>query len=200
MKKFFKKATLVLGIMGMGLTTTSCGTEEIINGIINNGGLDILQQLLGNIFNNGTVNNYSGRATCQYLYGNMTDQGFDVEGQTKEQVVSGTVQATCKKNAVTITLPTMTVTEGDAKATIDGITIYDMVLDEKGNLSIGENSTIAGTLLAPDGETYNFYAPYFTSATISNSELKMDVSLYFGEDCKRVMNVDFTGTIVTNAQ
>lgn len=176
----------------MSLTTTSC------EGLINEDALSIITQLLGTIFQQGTANNYTGTAKCQYLYGTYSDaSGFQASGQTDIQPIECTLQASSSNGCVTVQLPSITVTKGEQSATINNVTIYNMQLAEDGTLSLSDNTTIDGNIVAPDGNTYKLVYPYVISASISGSNLQFNASLYFGEDYSRVMNVNFTGALAT---
>lgn len=196
MKKYFRKSMLCLSIAAMSLTTVSC--EE--GGILNEGTISILSQLLNSIFQQGQTNQYAGAAQCQYLFGTYSDEtGFQAQGQTEIQEVKCTVQASSSNNMITLQIPSITVTREGQQATISDLAIYNLAMDANGNLTIGENTTIDGSITAPDGNSYKLVYPYISQAKINGQTLTFVSSLYFGEDYARVMNINFTGNIVTAA-
>lgn len=198
MKKYFRKSMLCLSIAGMSLTTVSC---DDLGGLLNEDTISILAQLLGNIFQKGETNTYAGSATCQYLYGTYSEtEGFQVSGQTDPQTLNSSVQASNTNGYVTLQFPSITVTQGEASATMNNVVISNMALDEQGKLALGTNTSVSGTIVAPDGNTYNFVNLYVGAASISSSNLSFTGSLYFGDDYSRVMNVNFSGNIVNAAQ
>lgn len=194
MKKFFKKVMLFLGISTMTLTTTtSCGVEDLLN----EDTLGLISGLLGNIFGQGQSVSYQGNATCQYLYGHLNNNGvFETEGQTKEVQLSCTMEAQKSTNAVTVKIPSLTLRQDDTSITLTNVTLYNLAIDENGNLSLGDNTSVDGNILAPDGNTYPFANVYIERAYINENNLSFSGSLYFGEDMSRVMNISFTGAMV----
>lgn len=194
MKKFLRKTMLCLSMASMTFLTTSC---ENLGGILNEDTISILAQLLSGIFQKGEANNYQGTASCQYLYGTYSaTEGFHAEGQTDIKDITCTVLASNTNGFVTVQFPAITLTHESSTITMNDVVINNMALDAQGNLAIGENTTINGTIVAPDGNTYKFVDLYVGSAAISSEALTFNGSLYFGEDYKRVMNIKFSGAIV----
>lgn len=200
MKKFFKKAFVVLGIMGMGLGTASCGAEEIIGAIVENGGLTILQQLLGNIFNKGgQPNTYQGTYSLQHLVSDGKD-GYTASSE-KLTFDNTMCQATLgANNAVKITLPG---TDGIGEAEMTQIDIYNLQFAkaENGNeltsvVELSDNSSIDGSLKIGD-KTYAASNLYLKCNITESSFVISEASIYFGENEDQVINVTFNGTIYT---
>lgn len=191
MKKFFKKVMLFLGISTMTLTTTSCGVEDLLN----EDNLNLVLGILNGIVGPGQTSNYDGTAECQYLYGTMTEKGFETEGQTSVQRLTCTMQVANKNNQLNVTYPQITVTERESSASMSGVSFSNLVMDEKGNIAIGDQSQIFGQIVAPDGNTYEASNAYI-EGTISEDMLHITGSIYFGDDMSRVMNVNFTGKVV----
>lgn len=196
MKKFFKKAFVVLGIAGMGLTTTSCDSETL------EALLPILTEVIGNVFNNGTTNVYQGTYSLQHL----TSNGKGAYTQESEKLTfngtSLTVTENTRTSTVNIVLPG---TDGIGDATMSDITVsgLEFVKDSNGGVTnqidLGDNSTIDGTLTIGD-KTYTASNLYIKSTLTAEKLVITEASIYFGDSYEQAVNVTFTGAITTAAQ
>ncbi len=197
MKKFFKKAFVMLSIMGMGLTATSC--EEVL------GNLDwttLLTEILGNVFNNGTTNVYQGNYTLQHLVSNGKG-AYELESEKLGFQGTGITVTQTRNSTINMVLPG---TDGIGEATMTDVTVYNLefVKDEKTGtmtnaIDLGDNSSIDGKVTV-DGKEYAASNLYI-KATITDSKLTItEASIYFGENLEHVINVTFAGNIMQNAQ
>lgn len=197
MKKFFKKAFLMLSIMGMGLTATSC--EEVM------GNLDwttLLTEILGNVFNSGTTNVYQGNYTLQHLVSNGKG-AYELESEKLGFQGTGITVTQTRNSTINMVLPG---TDGIGEATMTDVTVYNLefVKDEKTGtmtnaIDLGDNSSIDGKVTV-GGKEYAASNLYI-KATITDSKLTItEASIYFGENLEHVINVTFAGNIMQNAQ
>lgn len=197
MKKFFKKAFVMLSIMGMGLTATSC--EEVL------GNLDwttLLTEILGNVFNNGTTNVYQGNYTLQHLVSNGKG-AYELESEKLGFQGTGITVTQTRNSTINMVLPG---TDGIGEATMTDVTVYNLefVKDEKTGtmtnaIDLGDNSSIDGKVTV-GGKEYAASNLYI-KAIITDSKLTItEASIYFGENLEHVINVTFAGNIMQNAQ
>lgn len=198
MKKFFKKTFVVLGIMGMGFTTTSC--EEVL------GNLDwatLLTEVLGNVFNGGNTNAYQGNYSLQHLVSD--GKGAYRADSEKLEFQGATCTATLgRNNAVNLLLPG---TDGIGDATMTDVNVYNLefVQDEKNGtvtnqVDLGDNSSIDGKLTV-NGKEYAASNLYLECTLTENKLVIKTADIYFGDNGEHVIRVTFpNGTIVQQAQ
>ena len=196
MKKFFKKAFVVLGIAGMGLTTTSC--DEVLN-------LDwgsLLSDIMNNVFTSSKTHAYQGSYTLQHL---TSDGKGYYKAQSEVLTFSGATIEASKTGDYSISL-VLPGTDGIGDATMSNITIsgLEFVKDEENGqvttkIDLGENSYIDGTLTI-DGKTIEA-SNLFIDATITADKLVIgQASIYFGENAEEAINVTFNGNVVAEEQ
>lgn len=198
MKKFFKKAFVVLGIMGMGLGTTSCDSEILQ-------GLDwgaLLTELLGNVFNGGNTNAYQGKYTLQHLVSD--GKGAYMPDSEKLEFDGTTCTATLgRNNAVNLLLPG---TDGIGDATMSDVNVYNLefVQDEKSGsvtnkVDLGNNSSIDGKVTV-NGKEY-VASNLYLDCTMTDSKLIIkQADIYFGENDEHVIRVTFLNGTIVQAQ
>ena len=191
MKKVFKSAMLVLAMLTTGLVTTSCDSET-------------LQQIIGMLFNTGQTYTYSGSATSQSLTGSYNSGEWHYVNQNHDtQLTNMTVQLQSSTTG-TLTLAPYT----DGAVTVQQITIYNLAMTAAADqsytsLSIGENSTIDGTIQY-NGVTYTAANLYIEKAQATSGNISLKMTLYFQtantEDYQMAINLTYTGAAVTTAQ
>lgn len=194
MKKFFKKAFVMLGIAGMGLGTTSCDSETI------EALLPVLTEIIGNVFNNGTTNVYQGTYSLQHL---TTDGKGAYTLDSDKLVFNGTGITVTKtnQNMVNLVLPG---TDGIGDATMTDVTIgnLEFVTDKSGavtnQIDLGDNSTIDGTLTVGN-KTYTASNLYIKCTLTADKLTITEASIYFGDNAEMAINVTFSGNIVTES-
>ena len=198
MKKFFKKAFMVLGIMGMGMGTTSCD-NEVVNEIIKN--IDwsaLLGEMVGNLFNGGTTNVYQGKYTLQHLVSDGKG-AYTLESEKLEFAGTGITVTKNRDNSINIVFPG---TDGIGDAAMsEAVTVQNLqfVTDEKtgtvtNKVDLGDNSYIDGTLTI-NGVAYPASNLYI-NCTLTESQLVVtEASIYFGEKAEHAINVTFNGTL-----
>lgn len=197
MKKFFKKAFVVLGIMGMGLGTTSCDSEILQ-------GLDwgaLLTELLGNVFNGGNTNAYQGKYTLQHLVSDGKG-AYTLESEKLEFAGTGIIVTKNRDNSVNILLPG---TDGIGDATMSEVSVQNLqfVTDEKSGtvtnkIDLGDNSYIDGTLTV-GGKEYAASNLYIDCTLTEGQMVIKEASVYFGNNAEQAINVTFSGKIVEEA-
>ncbi|MBQ7571898.1 MAG: hypothetical protein IJT19_06635 [Bacteroidaceae bacterium] len=191
MKKVFKSAMLVLAMLTTGLVTTSCDSET-------------LQQIIGMLFNTGQTYTYSGSATSQSLTGSYNSGEWHYVNQNHDtQLTNMTVQLQSSTTG-TLTLAPYT----DGAVTVQQITIYNLAMTAAADqsytsLSIGENSTIDGTIQY-NGVTYTAANLYIEKAQATSGNISLKMTLYFQaantDDYQMAINLTYTGAAVTTAQ
>ncbi len=193
MKKFFKKAFVVLGIMTMGLTATSC--EEVL---ANLDWATLLTQILGNVFNGGTTNSYQGTYTLQHLVADGKG-AYTLESEKLEFKGTTCTATKGRNNAVNLLLPG---TDGIGDATMTNVNVYNLefVKDEKNGtvtnkIDLGDNSSIDGKLEI-GGKTYDASNLYIDCTMTEDKLIIKEASIYFGDNAEQAINITFNGTIV----
>lgn len=196
MKKVFKSALLVLTMLTTGLVTTSCDNETI---------QQIINTVIGNLFNTGQTYTYTGSATSQSLTGSYNSGKWNYVNQSKNtQLTNMTVQLQSKQTG---TLSLAPYTDGDV--TVQQITIYNLTMTAAADqsytaLSIGDNSTIDGTIQYK-GTTYTAANLYIEKAQATSGNISLSMTLYFQDpnktdDYQMAINLTYTGQAVTTAQ
>ena len=182
---------LVLAMLTTGLVTTSCDSET-------------LQQIIGMLFNTGQTYTYSGSATSQSLTGSYNSGEWHYVNQNHDtQLTNMTVQLQSSTTG-TLTLAPYT----DGAVTVQQITIYNLAMTAAADqsytsLSIGENSTIDGTIQY-NGVTYTAANLYIEKAQATSGNISLKMTLYFQaantDDYQMAINLTYTGAAVTTAQ
>lgn len=200
MKKTFKYVMVALAMLSAGTVITSCEGED-----------NFLSQIINLLFNTGETYTYQGKATSQIL------QGSTVEGQgwrgkyinetnsnpTGISTISSMqVSLECGQTAK-LTLPAYT----DGKGQTSTITIYNLAMTASNdqtytNLSIGDNSTIDGTITV-DGQTYTAANLYIENATATSGQFAFTGTIYFANadntDYAIAINFTYAGaSVATN--
>lgn len=201
MKKFFKKAFMVLGIMGMGLTTTSCDSEVVKEIIKNIDWSALLSEMVGNLFNGGTTNVYQGNYSLQHLVSDGKG-AYTLESEKLEFAGTGVTVTKNRDNSINIILPG---TDGIGDATMTDVNVQNLqfVTDEKtgtvtNTVDLGENSYIDGTLTV-GGKEYAASNLYIVCTLTEGQMVIKEASIYFGNNAEQAINVTFSGKIVEEA-
>jgi len=191
MKKLFKSALLVLALLGAGTVTTSCDSET-------------LQQIIGLLFNTGQTYTYRGTATSQALTGSYSSGEWHYINENKNtQLTSMTAQLQSSTTG-TLTLAPYT----DGAVTVNQITIYNLTMTAAADqsytaLSIGDNSTIDGTIVY-NGTTYTAANLYIEKAQATSAGLVLSMTLYFQaantDDYQMAINLTYNGQGVETQQ
>ncbi len=192
MKKLFKSALLVLAMLGTGLVTTSCNSETL---------QQIIDTVIGNLFNTGQTYTYTGTATSQSLNGKYSTSEWRYINENKNtQLTNMTVQL---KSSTTGTLTLSPYTDG--AVTVNQISIYNLTMTTAADqsytsMSIGENSSIDGNIVY-NGITYTAANLYIEKAQATSGSITLNMTLYFQgteeDDYSKAINFTYTGTAIT---
>lgn len=213
MKKIFTKAMAVVMLLSTGLTTVSCGSEEIKE-IINT----ILPTLIEN-FLNGKTTVYTGNAAFErrwygyqgenyvYFYADGDKHDYlEADGKGKSVVRVQNCSLTAKNQQVTITFDPFTV----GGVQINSLTIIaDYVKDTETNttfIKIGSDDqmynyslirTYNGEAKAYDTATLQDYDNYYGTAvgTVKDNAVSIEAEVFIGEES---FVVKYTGTAQQN--
>ena len=197
MKKTFKCVMIALAMLSAGTVITSCESDD-----------NFLSQIINMLFNTGETYTYQGTATSQILQGSTTeDQGWRgnyINATNNNPTGISTISSMqtsleCGQTAK-LTIPAYT----DGKATTSTITIYNLVMtastdNSYTNLSIGDNSTIDGTITV-DRQTYTAANLYIEKATATSGQLAFTGTIYFANadntDYAIAINFSYAGSSV----
>lgn len=142
MKKFFKKAFVMLGIMGMGMGTTSCDSETL------QALLPIVVEVLQNGFGQANGNQVVYAGSLNIASYKCEDNKYDPE--TKQAVtvnVNVTATADARNGVVTIQIADFKV--GDT--TISGFSFNTNYNAEKGTVGEGQDAYYTGLTCTVNG-------------------------------------------------
>lgn len=187
-----KKVKHLIACLLIACTAISLNSCETVNNVLSN---QQTQQLLGALITNlvgqrGAIYAYTGKGTNQLLTLKTGTSDY-AEGSKKADFV-GTVNLTANNTVANIVIPDMAVGTG----TMTGMRINGLVMETASNgtkLSIGEQSTIDGNyhINGADMKPSNLYI----DAIVTNQQLKVTLmSIYFGENGEKVVNLTFDGT------
>lgn len=185
MKKFFTKVMVALCLFGGSFSFSSCDSD-VIGEIIGT----LLPELIGNIWGgSGETNNYVGDFSEQLLKAD----GSSFIAATEAESYSGTTIAASvnKQNQISITIPGHT--NSTKTFTITDIVLGNLEIAEGGALSVGDNSTISGSITV-GGKSIEATNCYIKSTVTSGNLSISEMSIYFGDDVY-ALNVKFEGKI-----
>lgn len=197
MKKYFKKACVVLGIGAMSLGTTSC--DEIMQTL---DWTQLLTEVLSNVFNGGTTNAYQGNYTLQHLVSD--GKGAYLADSEKLEFQGATCTATLGRNSmVNILMPG---TDGIGDATMTDVNVYNLefVKNEStgqvtNKVDLGDNSSIDGTLTV--GSKQYAASNLYLVCTMTDSKLIItQADIYFGDNGEHVIRATFPNGTIVQAQ
>ena len=186
MKRIFESVALCLAIAGAGLTTVSCDSDTITQ---------ILTEVLGNLLNTGETYSYSGSATLECLEGTYEPMNY-------KSVAKGT--AKLQVNLTSSNTGTLTIQGFNLdKASMSSITISGLVMTTNNNqsqttLALGENSAFGqNDSFTYNGKTYPASNLYIEEATATSEQLKLKMTIYFGEGMTDAVNLIYSGQAVS---
>ena len=182
MKKFFVKAALCLSIGTLGLTTASCGSEDL-SGIVN----ELITQLITNLVGQkGQVYNYSVKGTAQRL----DKSGNSYVNNTSAKAFTATLPVTVNNSTAMFVLPAME---------IDGIKMTDITYNnltltaatngEYTSMDVSNNLEVSGTATI-NGTEYPARDLYIKEACLTSAGIYITtMQIYFGENGEYVLSL-----------
>lgn len=191
MKKSFTRVIMALAILCSGVAVSSCDEETI-------------SQIISLLFNTGQTYTYTGTATSLALDGSTTAQGWMGDYINGNKPNTYNMQVALKSgNTGELTIPAYT----DGKVTVNGITIYNLVLTASQDqsytvISLDENgnSSIDGSITY-NGVTYPAANLYIANAQATSAQIALEMTIFFqkdGEDdYSKAINFTYTGQAET---
>lgn len=191
MKKIFRNIAMCLAIGTMGLTTTSCGDDDIISTII--------QELITNLIGQqGQVYNYNVTGSVQKLY-KETAEGNYMNGAAS-QTFKAMIPVTVNNNTATIVIPAMTV-DG---ITMTNVTFSGLVLTAVGqqytSMTMSEEGVGVEGTATINGKQYPVTNLFIKDARLTSEQMSMNTfQIFFGENLEYVVSLtNVSGDIVSN--
>ena len=198
-------SSCAVGTVGSALASTAAQTllsngENLKSQDVQNSTLGIIaNSLLTSFMAKGTDFNYSGTATVEALSGTYEPMAYNTIGKgTPILAVKLTTNQTTIAQSTTaaISLPAFTVANG---ITVSDIAIANLGVTTKDNIStlaLTDASGFSGTATCTvNSQSFTAATCYITSCTVSNSELKLEITLYYGKDYTNPVNLSYTGKI-----
>lgn len=191
MKKVFRNIALCLAFSTMGLTTTSCGDDELVSAII--------QELITNLIGQqGQVYQYNAKGSVQKLY-KQSAEGSYVNGAAPVSFTA-LLPVTVSNNTASITIPAMNV-DG---MSMSNVTISGLGLTAVGNqytsMLLSEGSTGVDGTVTVNGTQYPVTSLFIKDARLTSEQMSMETfQIFFGENLEYVVSLtNVTGEIVSN--
>ncbi|GEM_PF-1904391 len=190
MKKYFKKVCVVLGLAGMGLTTTSCDSD-ILNTL-----LPIVTEVIGNMLTNngGTQYAYTGTLNVDsYKYDSA--EGVYYEDDKASATASITAGAICSAadSVVTVTLGEFKV----GNNTISNFSFNTNYNPGTGKVGIDKEAYYTGGTCTVNGTAAEMDMACLLG-TVNEKTLSLSyIDFYVGG---RKYQATFSGTATTTAQ
>lgn len=182
---------MCLAIGTMGLTTTSCGDDDIISTII--------QELITNLIGQqGQVYNYNVTGSVQKLY-KETAEGNYMNGAAS-QTFKAMIPVTVNNNTATIVIPAMTV-DG---ITMTNVTFSGLVLTAVGqqytSMTMSEEGVGVEGTATINGKQYPVTNLFIKDARLTSEQMSMNTfQIFFGENLEYVVSLtNVSGDIVSN--
>ena len=163
---------------GQGASAGSVAGEALKTLLSNNekyGNLGLIAgELLKSFTNKGTAFNYSGTANVEALSGTYEPMAYNSIGKA-----TPALSATLTTNAQTM-----------AASSTAALTLSAYNVGSK--ISVSELTNCTCTV---NGKTYNAATVYITSASVSASQLSLNMTVYYGEQYTNPINITYTGNL-----
>ena len=188
---------------GQGASAGSVAGEALKTLLSNNekyGNLGLIAgELLKSFTNKGTAFNYSGTANVEALSGTYEPMAYNSIGKA-----TPALSATLTTNAQTVAASssaalTLSAYNVGSKVSVSELTIANLVLSHCGSntvIALTDNSGFGTNCTCTvDGKTYNAATVYITSASVSASQLSLNMTVYYGEQYTNPINITYTGNL-----
>lgn len=188
---------------GQGASAGSVAGEALKTLLSNNekyGNLGLIAgELLKSFTNKGTVFNYSGTANVEALSGTYEPMAYNSIGKA-----TPALSATLTTNAQTVAASssaalTLSAYNVGSKVSVSELTIANLGLSHSGSntaIALTDNSGFGTNCTCTvNGKTYNAATVYITSASVSASQLSLNMTVYYGEQYTNPINITYTGNL-----
>ena len=188
---------------GQGASAGSVAGEALKTLLSNNekyGNLGLIAgELLKSFTNKGTAFNYSGTANVEALSGTYEPMAYNSIGKA-----TPALSATLTTNAQTVEASTTAALTLSAYNVGSKISVSELTIANLGLSHSGSNTAIALTdnsgfgtncTCTVNGKTYNAATVYITSASVSASQLSLNMTVYYGEQYTNPINITYTGNL-----
>lgn len=188
---------------GQGASAGSVAGEALKTLLSNNekyGNLGLIAgELLKSFTNKGTAFNYSGTANVEALSGTYEPMAYNSIGKA-----TPALSATLTTNAQTVAASssaalTLSAYNVGSKVSVSELTIANLGLSHSGSntvIALTDNSGFGTNCTCTvDGKTYNAATVYITSASVSASQLSLNMTVYYGEQYTNPINITYTGNL-----
>lgn len=159
----------------------------------------IATELFKSFTNKGTAFNYSGTANVEALSGTYEPMAYNSIGKA-----APVIDATLTTNAATVAASNTAALTLSAYSVGNNVKVSELTIANLGLSHSGSTTSIAltdnsgfgnGCTCTVDGKTYNAATVYITSATVSDSQLSLNVTVYYGENYTNPVNITYTGKL-----
>lgn len=188
---------------GQGASAGSVAGEALKTLLSNNekyGNLGLIAgELLKSFANKGTAFNYSGTANVEALSGTYEPMAYNSIGKA-----TPALSATLTTNAQTVAASssaalTLSAYNVGSKVSVSELTIANLGLSHSGSntaIALTDNSGFGTNCTCTvNGKTYNAATVYITSASVSASQLSLNMTVYYGEQYTNPINITYTGDL-----
>ena len=188
---------------GQGASAGSVAGEALKTLLSNNekyGNLGLIAgELLKSFTNKGTAFNYSGTANVEALSGTYEPMAYNSIGKA-----TPALSATLTTNAQTVAASssaalTLSAYNVGSKVSVSELTIANLGLSHSGSntaIALTDNSGFGTNCTCTvNGKTYNAATVYITSASVSASQLSLNMTVYYGEQYTNPINITYTGNL-----
>ena len=188
---------------GQGASAGSVAGEALKTLLSNNekyGNLGLIAgELLKSFTNKGTSFNYSGTANVEALSGTYEPMAYNSIGKA-----TPALSATLTTNAQTVAASssaalTLSAYNVGSKVSVSELTIANLGLSHSGSntaIALTDNSGFGTNCTCTvNGKTYNAATVYITSASVSASQLSLNMTVYYGEQYTNPINITYTGNL-----
>ena len=188
---------------GQGASAGSVAGEALKTLLSNNekyGNLGLIAgELLKSFTNKGTAFNYSGTANVEALSGTYEPMAYNSIGKATPALsatLTTNAQAMAARSTAALTLSAYNV---GSKISVSELTIANLGLSHSGSntaIALTDNSGFGTNCTCTvNGKTYNAATVYITSASVSASQLSLNMTVYYGEQYTNPINITYTGNL-----
>lgn len=188
---------------GQGASAGSVAGEALKTLLSNNekyGNLGLIAgELLKSFTNKGTAFNYSGTANVEALSGTYEPMAYNSIGKATP-ALSATLTTNAQTMAASSTAAlTLSAYNVGSKISVSELTIANLGLSHSGSntaIALTDNSGFGtNCTCTANGKTYNAATVYITSASVSASQLSLNMTVYYGEQYTNPINITYTGNL-----
>lgn len=188
---------------GQGASAGSVAGEALKTLLSNNekyGNLGLIAgELLKSFINKGTAFNYSGTANVEALSGTYEPMAYNSIGKATP-ALSATLTTNAQTMAASSTAAlTLSAYNVGSKISVSELTIANLGLSHSGSntaIALTDNSGFGTNCTCTvNGKTYNAATVYITSASVSASQLSLNMTVYYGEQYTNPINITYTGNL-----